>query len=90
MGHRRRHKEKTTEISRQFISARIALVVFYGTFGLLMFGPLAFGAVEPWSIFILETGAVMLTVLWLAKQCSTTRSRSCGIPSSSPWPPSRP
>jgi O-antigen ligase len=33
-----------------------------------MFGPLAFGAVEPWSIFIVETGAVLLTLLWLAKQ----------------------
>ena len=42
--------------------------MLYGTFGLLMFGPLAFGAVEPWSIFIVETGAVLLTLLWLAHQ----------------------
>ena len=53
---------------RQSISARIAFVVLYGTFGLLMFGPLAFGAVEPWSIFVLEAGAVVLTLLWLAQQ----------------------
>ena len=33
-----------------------------------MFGPLAFGAVEPWSIYILETGSVLLTLLWLCKQ----------------------
>ena len=33
-----------------------------------MFGPLSFGAVEPWSIFILETGAALLTLLWLRKQ----------------------
>jgi O-antigen ligase len=33
-----------------------------------MFGPLAFGAVEPWSIFVLETGATLLALLWLAKQ----------------------
>lgn len=33
-----------------------------------MFGPLAFGAVEPWSIFIVEMGAVLLTGLWIAKQ----------------------
>ena len=33
-----------------------------------MFGPLAFGAVEPWSTFILETGAVLLCALWFAKQ----------------------
>ncbi|HEY1677597.1 MAG TPA: O-antigen ligase family protein [Candidatus Sulfotelmatobacter sp.] len=42
--------------------------LLYGTFCLLMFGPLAFGAVEPWSIFILETGSVVLGLLWLAKQ----------------------
>ena len=33
-----------------------------------MFGPLAFGTVEPWSIFILEAGATCLALLWLAKQ----------------------
>lgn len=43
-------------------------VLLYGTFGLLMFGPMAFGAVEPWSMFLLETGALLLTLLWLAKQ----------------------
>jgi O-antigen ligase len=42
--------------------------LLYGTFAMLMFGPLAFGAVEPWSIFALETGALLLTLLWLAKQ----------------------
>jgi hypothetical protein len=52
----------------QRISARLGNLLLYGTFGLLMFGPLAFGAVEPWSIFLLETGAVALTLLWLAKQ----------------------
>jgi O-antigen ligase len=48
--------------------ARIDNVLLYSTFGLLMFGPIAFGAVEPWSIFILETGSVLLGLLWLAKQ----------------------
>src|ERR1035438_9639036 len=51
-------------------SADITAVVLYGTFGLLMFGPLAFGAVEFWSTFIVETGAVLLTLLWLAHQWS--------------------
>ncbi|HET9308923.1 MAG TPA: O-antigen ligase family protein [Candidatus Sulfotelmatobacter sp.] len=49
-------------------SARLGAIVLYGTFGLLMFGPLAFGTVEPWSIFVLQTGAVILSLLWLAKQ----------------------
>jgi len=47
---------------------RLGNFLLYGTFGLLMFGPLAFGAVEPWSIFVLEGGAASLIVLWLAKQ----------------------
>lgn len=59
---------KMTGMKRQMHSARIGASVLYGTFGLLMFGPLAFGAVEPWSIFLLETGALMLTLLWLIKQ----------------------
>lgn len=59
---------KTIDVHRQALSARIGGILLYGTFALLMFGPLAFGAVEPWSIFILETGSVVLMLLWLAKQ----------------------
>jgi len=62
------HRRKPTEVSRQERSAQIAEILLYATFGLLMFGPLAFGAVEPWSIDILETGSVILTLLWLVKQ----------------------
>ena len=47
---------------------RLDAILLYGTFGLLMFGPLAFGAVEPWSTFILEAGSVLLMLLWLRKQ----------------------
>jgi O-antigen ligase len=66
--HRHRKKKPTVTITRQALSAQIGMIVLYGTFGVLMFGPLAFGAVEPWSIFVVETGAVLLTLLWLAKQ----------------------
>jgi O-antigen ligase len=44
------------------------IALFYGIFGLLLFGPLAFGAVEPWSILLLETGTAALFLLWMAKQ----------------------
>lgn len=57
-----------TETERAHLSARMGSALLYGTFGLLMFGPLAFGAVEPWSMFVMETGALVLTLLWLAKQ----------------------
>jgi len=57
-----------TQAERQQLSVQIGNVLLYGTFGLLMFGPLAFGAVEPWSIFVLEVGAALLALLWLVKQ----------------------
>ena len=49
-----------TESNRQRLSAQLGDIVLYGTFALLMFGPIAFGAVEPWSIFVLESGAALL------------------------------
>ncbi len=39
-------------------------VLTMGPFVLLMFGVLAFGAVEPWSILTLELGAAVLLLLW--------------------------
>ncbi len=62
------HGRNRTKASHQERSAQIDSILLYATFGLLMFGPLAFGAVEPWSIYILETGSVLLTLLWLARQ----------------------
>ena len=56
------------EITRELLMVRLDSVVLYGTFGLLMFGPLAFGAVELWSIFVVQMGAVALTLLWFARQ----------------------
>jgi len=50
------------------LSAQVGRVLLYGTFGVLMFGPVAFGAVEPWSIFVLETSSLLLVLLWFAKQ----------------------
>ena len=57
-----------TDVERKQLSLQIDNLLLYGTFALLMFGPIAFGAVESWSTFILETGSVLLTLLWLAKQ----------------------
>ena len=61
-------RKKTVEPNPQLLSAQLGSILLYGTFGLLMFGPLAFGAVEPWSIFVVEAGAVLLLALWLTKQ----------------------
>ena len=42
--------------------------VFYSTLGLLLFGPLAFGATDPWSILVLESGAALLFSMWTVGQ----------------------
>jgi O-antigen ligase len=39
-----------------------------GACAVLLLGPLAFGAVEPWSIFALEACAMLLLGLWAARQ----------------------
>lgn len=46
-------------------------VITFGPFVLLMFGPLAFGAVEPWSIFVMGIGAAVLLGLWSLRQVSS-------------------
>ncbi len=46
-------------------------VVLYGVFGLLLFGPLAFGAVEPWAIFTVEAGAAVALLLWSIRQAAS-------------------
>jgi O-antigen ligase len=56
-----------TEIHRRERSAQAEKALLYGVFGLLLFGPLAFGAVEPWSIFVLEAGSVALFLFWIGK-----------------------
>jgi len=48
--------------------SRLESILLYGTFSLLMFGPLAFGAVEWWSLFIMEAGPALLLLLWCVRQ----------------------
>lgn len=55
-------------------------VIFYGVFGLLLLGPLAFGGVEPWSIFILETGVAILFLLWAVRQIKSGELYVAGNP----------
>jgi O-antigen ligase len=64
----RRSQRPRKQMDPQELSQRLGSVLLYGTFGLLMFGPIAFGAVEPWSIFILEAGSLALLLTWFAKQ----------------------
>jgi len=63
-----RSVRKKKELDPKVLSGQMGKILLYGAFGVLMFGPIAFGAVEPWSIFILETSSVLLLLLWVAKQ----------------------
>lgn len=40
--------------------------VCYSAIAVVLFGPIAFGAVEPWAMFVLHAGAVVVFLLWLA------------------------
>jgi len=66
--HRQAAHKTGTEIDPRLLSEQIGKVLLYTTFGVLLFGPIAFGAVGPWSIFVLELSSLLLTLLWFAKQ----------------------
>jgi O-antigen ligase len=53
---------------RRSAVALLDTLLLYGILGLLLLGPLAFGAVEVWSISIMQAGAGALFVIWAARQ----------------------
>jgi O-antigen ligase len=55
-------------------------VVLYGVVTLLLFCPLAFGAVEPWSIFVLEGVSASLLAVWAVRQAGSDEVRIAGNP----------
>src|SRR5689334_20931620 len=48
--------------------SKLQTVIFSGVFGLLLFGPLAFGATEEWAIFVIELGSATLFLIWAVWQ----------------------
>ena len=52
-------------VQEQPALSRTDTAIFYGTMCLLLFGPVAFGADEPWSRFIVEAGSAALLLVWL-------------------------
>jgi O-antigen ligase len=57
-------------VTQETLPAHLQSAVLFGVFGLLLFAPLAFGAVEPWAIFILEAGSIFLFILWAIQQAT--------------------
>src|SRR3954451_12973254 len=49
---------------RERLPRAVTQCLFAGVLAVLMFGPLALGAVDPWAIFILEGAAAVLLLLW--------------------------
>jgi O-antigen ligase len=58
--------------------------ILFGSAGLLLFEPLAFGGVEAWAIFILQAGAATLFLGWLTKRSSLGESEIVSNPLFSP------
>jgi O-antigen ligase len=59
-------------------------VLIFGLCVLLIFGVLAFGAVEEWSTFAFEAGAAALFLIWVGKQLV---SRNVGLSKNPLYPP---
>ena len=59
--------------------SKLDRVLLYGVIGLLMFGPLAFGAVESWSISVMQVGAGLLFALWAARQVAAAAAAGARI-----------
>lgn len=57
-----------SSLSQPSSSSLLDQVCLYGVVALLLFGPLAFGAVESWSIAIMEVGTALLFALWSIRQ----------------------
>jgi O-antigen ligase len=52
-------------------SATADSILFYGTFSLLLFAPLAFGSTDPIPIFLLQLGSASLFLFWLMRQLAS-------------------
>jgi len=66
--------ERTTSHRRSPLDSAVLL----GATGLLFFAPLAFGAVEPWAIFVLEAGSTALFALWALHEAATGELKIAG------------
>jgi len=57
-----------TYLQLQTAPSRTNESVLHGSVALMLFAPLAFGAVEPWAIFVIEIAAAALITFWFLRQ----------------------
>ena len=65
--------------------SRAERIIFFGLVTLLLFGPLAFGAVESWAIFLQQSVAVGLVMLWIWAWIRNSRIQAQPNPLYFPW-----
>jgi O-antigen ligase len=66
------------------VPRKLDSILLYGLSSVLLFGPLAFGAVEYWSVFVLEISATVLFAIWVVKE---TQSRDFRFTRNALFPP---
>ncbi len=66
------------------IHSRLNDVVAYGVAGLLLLSPLAFGAVEPWAVFVMESVSAILFAVWIIGQMRSPQTKVLWAPIFSP------
>jgi len=71
----RAHITPALERDNATLARTLRSAACYFTVAILAFGPLAFGAVEPWALLILQIGSVAAFTLWLAAHLTETKPR---------------
>ncbi|MGE5110821.1 MAG: hypothetical protein ACM3JB_08200, partial [Acidobacteriaceae bacterium] len=72
--HHRPHLSPAAETQDSVLSQVLRSACIYLTVAILVFGPLAFGAVEPWSMLLLHIGASVAFLLWLLANLASKRA----------------
>ncbi len=76
--HHRPHLSPAGEMQESSLCLLLRSACTYLTIAILIFGPLAFGAVEPWSMALLHIGASVTFLLWLTAN-ATSKSASIDL-----------
>jgi O-antigen ligase len=68
-------RDQKLQVRTSSRAERLDGILVRGILVVLLFGPLAFGAVEPWATFLLEIASAMLLGIWVARQLAAGEVR---------------